>query len=243
MFHRYGSSLHYFGGGAGSASFRPEPCVFTSAGVFRNAAIVLIAEWESRLGVRHGWQPLHGPHIATRTDGNVILELDWRPAFDVYRDVVEPDADCDLEDGCFSEVACAYPFGIQRDGIEDVVRDPVQVRDDGALVCVGEVPENTVLNILKGEPAALVAAAAQAARESRPAQSRPARQGLVADCVSRVRYLGDLFGEELHAVRDTITATGAPEPVGMLTLGEISSYGEGFVEFFNKTIVSGVLHE
>jgi len=31
--------------------------------------------------------------------------------------------------------------------------------------------------------------------------------------------------------------------MGMLTLGEISSYGEEFLEFFNKTIVVGILYE
>jgi len=31
-------------------------------------------------------------------------------------------------------------------------------------------------------------------------------------------------------------------PEGILSLGEISSYGDGYIEFFNKTIVVGVLY-
>ena len=49
--------------------------------------------------------------------------------------------------------------------------------------------------------------------------------------------------KELAKVEHRIqNAHSALVPEGILSLGEISSYGDGYIEFFNKTIVVGVLY-
>ena len=65
----------------------------------------------------------------------------------------------------------------------------------------------------------------------------------VVDCITRPSALGDRFSEELHAISDQLSI-GSPEqePFGILSLGEISSYGDGLLEFFNRTIVVGTFH-
>jgi len=197
--------------------------------------------------VRHGWRELKGPFVATRSDRNTIIQLNWRNAFDVYRSTVEADAGVTITTENFFRVASGYPFGIRKEGQEVLVRDPVAVGPGGSLVCVGDVPENAALSILKGEPRLLVSAAGQAAREALldggdPA--RPVRHCLLADCVSRSLFLGERFSEELDEIADGLGggAEGC-QPVGMLTLGEISSHGEGYLEFFNKTSVVAVVHD
>ena len=63
------------------------------------------------------------------------------------------------------------------------------------------------------------------------------------DCISRVLFLGDDFSKELEAVQNEIKISGEEFVFsGALTLGEISSYGENRLEFFNKTIVMGMMH-
>ena len=241
---RVGNRVNYIGGGAGSMSFVQEPCVFTKEGVFQDAAVVAFVSQRSRIGVRHGWKNIDGPVVATRTDGNVIQELNWKAAFDVYSDTIAPFIEAPLSRENFAQVAGSFPFGIHREGHEDVVRDPVAVGEDGELICVGEVPENAVLNILRGEPDALIEAAAQSAQDCLAGEPVNANSALVVDCVSRTLFLGERFEEELAAVREPLTAVHAKLPLwGMLSLGEISSYGEGSVEFLNKTIVTAVLHD
>lgn len=243
LFSRLGNSVHYFGGGAGSLSLEQGPCVFTNEGIFQDAAVVSFVKLQSQLGVRHGWKQLVGPLVATKTDHNVIVELNWRNAFDVYRETVERDAESMLTRDNFFSIAKGYPFGIYREGEEDIVRDPISVTEAGELVCVGEVPENTVLNILKGERESLIEAAGQSARESHGPPNRTLRHRLVADCISRALFLEADFERELSTVMDGGETAGLPVPEGVLTLGEISSYGRGFIEFFNKTIVTGGFYE
>jgi hypothetical protein len=243
MFNRLGNSVSYFGGGAGSLTLQQEPCVFTPSGVFQDAAIVTFVPRQISLGVQHGWQKIAGPVMATKTRQNVIVELNWRNAFEVYQEVVEADSGATLTTEAFFDTAKGYPFGIYKEGSEEIVRDPIIATDAGELVCVGEVPENAPLNILKGNKPELVQAAAQAAdHREQLGGSRP-QQSLIIDCISRVLFLEEDFSEELAAVKQGLLASGdQTAPVGALTLGEISSDGNGFLEFYNKTIVIGMLY-
>lgn len=244
LYNNLGNSVRYIGGGAGSLSLQQQPCVFTREGCFQDAAVILFSPWEIQLGVQHGWQRLKGPLPATRTENNTIVELNWRNAFEVYKEAVEPDSLQVITADNFFEIAKGYPFGIFREGQEDIVRDPIVVNESCDLVCVGEVPENATLYILRGDKNSLVQAAHRAAMEARQGIPEQFQDCLVVDCISRVLFLEEQFSEELTALREQLLNINDSVALeGVLTLGEISSYGDGFLEFFNKTIVVGAFYK
>ena len=239
LYGTYGDTINYMGGGAGSLSLQQQPCVFNQDGVFQDAALVAFIPAKSTLGIKHGWQKIVEPIMATGTDKNIITELNWDNAFDIYKDVVEASSGQSFAQHDFFDLAKGYPFGINKEGVEVIVRDPIMVNEAGELVCVGEVPQNTSLAILKGEKKALINAAEEAARTCKQATSSANNDYMVFDCISRVLFLEDDFNAELQAVK---AGLGNPQGItGALTLGEISSYGEGYIEFFNKTIVVGAI--
>lgn len=234
LYGRLGANVAYFGGGAGSLSLKQAPAILTPDGVLQDAAVVLPIKGKANLGVHHGWQRLAGPLVASRTEKNVIMELNWRNAFDVYRETVEPAICQNLGAENFFDHAKGFPFGMSRDGCEDIVRDPITVTEDGYLVCVGDVAQHSMLYILSGQPNDLITAAAKAGRACPTA--RPG-QFMLIDCISRNLFLAEQFAEELMAVK---RGNALPEETmleGALTLGEISSIGGGYLEFLNKTIV------
>lgn len=253
LFHELGNAVNFIGGGAGSLSLVQQPCLFCSEGIFQDAAIVCLLKYDVKLGVKHGWQQLEGPIVATKTDGNKVIELNWQAAFEVYKNIVEDDANKSLDSDQaislnadnFFGIAKGYPFGIYQEGQEDIVRDPIAVNEKGELICVGDVPENTVLNILKGDANKLIESAEIAVESTIDLQndSERLRHTLVVDCISRTLFLEDTFSKELEVVNHRVKSTRAEvTPQGILSLGEISSYGEGTLEFFNKTIVIGTLY-
>jgi len=244
IFNCLSNSVNYFGGGAGSLTLKQEPCLFTSEGFVQDAAIVTFIELESNLGVRHGWERIMGPIVATKARKNVITELNWKNAFQVYRQAVERNSGKKLTAENFFDIAKGYPLGIHKEGMEDIVRDPFAVNEMGEITCAGEIPENTFLSILKGKKASLIQAAGQAADDCLHIGVGTIRQSFIVDCISRVIYLEKDFAKELETVNHKIhSVDDRHTPSGILTLGEISSYGEGFLEFFNKTIVVGILYE
>ena len=240
LYGHYGSNLSYFGCGAGSLSLEQMPCVFNENGIYQDAAVGILVKSNIALGVRHGWARVTGPLIATKTERNVIHQINWQNAFEVYQSIVEDHGKQSITRDNFFEISKAYPFGILKDDTEYVVRDPIAVNDQGGLVCVGDVTENTVLDVLHGHQEDLVEAAKSAAQAVIGQLGNP-RQAYISDCISRVLFLEDNYSKELEAVVETLHQNGRNIPVeGALTLGEISSFGDGYLQIFNKTIVIGL---
>jgi hypothetical protein len=238
LFNVFGLELNYLGGGAGSLSFVQRPCLFTRQGMVEDAGQLVMMKRALGVGVAHGWKSIQGPFKVTSVDRNVVKELDWRPAFDVYREVVESHSGQTFTDANFFDIAKGYPFGINKLDSEKIVRDPLQKQDDGSMICVGEVPSECYVDILTGERDSLIEAACLARQRSLdalPAGLVP-RTALFIDCISRVLFLENEFDQELNAVQEA----GMPL-IGALTLGEIANNGRDYLEFYNKTAVFGHL--
>lgn len=236
VYGKYWNTISYVGAGCGSLSLEQTPCLFTNEGVFQDAALLLVSSKTASLGVKHGWEKIKGPYIANQTDGNTILELNWKPAFETYKEIVEADSGLQFSKDNFFEISKAYPFGIAREGMEDLVRDPITLDKEGGLVCVGNVSKNVVLNILKGEKSNLIESAKVAAEK---ALACPSPSDIfIVDCISRVLYLEADFDKELKEVKRAMDDREIEFALeGVLSLGEISSNNDGYLELYNKTIV------
>lgn len=235
LYEQYWNKVDYIGAGCGSLSLKQTPCVFDNTGIYQDSALILLTSRQMKLGVKHGWQKIAGPFVANKTDGNKIYELNWRPAYEVYKEVVEAHAQVDLDSSDFFSISKGFPFGIYKEGKEDIVRDPIAKEDDLSLVCVGNISQNVALNILCGQNDKLVASASEAAKE---AVSESMQDILIVDCISRVLYLENAFEDELNAVKEVFKNTDPPlQTEGVLSIGEISSSKEGYLELYNKTIV------
>ena len=103
---------------------------------------------------------------------------------------------------------------------------------------MGEVTVNSVVNIINGEKSDLISGAEQAEMDEN--QDTDIKDMLVIDCISRSLFQDNEFSNELDSISRVIKEKKVGIPLeGILSLGEISSYGDGYLEFFNKTIVVG----
>lgn len=240
LYENYGMQTNYFGGGAGSLTLQQKPCVFNNGGFFQDAAVVCITKRTLSIGVRHGWNKVDGPFIVTKASGNVIKEINWKTPFEIYKSVVEAHSGKIFTEDNFFDIAKGYPFGIVKDNAECVVRDPLSVNEHGELICVGELEDNTLVDILHGNENSLIEAAKKATEDSVNLSEKPSK-AIIIDCISRILFLEDNFNKELDVISNTLKNK-YPEIsiAGALTLGEISSNGDGFLEFYNKTVVVGL---
>ncbi|MEO1451171.1 MAG: FIST N-terminal domain-containing protein, partial [Bacteroidota bacterium] len=196
LFFVLGLEVNYLGGGAGSLDFeKRDPCLFSNQGMLSNHALLSLLPIQSGVGVKHGYKSISGPYQVTESEGNVIKTLDWEPAFEVYKRVIEHTSGLRFGADNFFDIAKGFPFGIKKMGEEVVVRDPIVAQEDGSLVCVGWVPDDAFVDILEGKVASLVQAAQQAMLDGIEAldNEEGPRTHIFIDCISRVLFMEEEF--------------------------------------------------
>jgi hypothetical protein len=232
-----GLEFNYIGGGAGSLSLKQRPCLITNQGLKQDCVIITGVEMESGIGVKHGWETISGPYKVTSAEKTVIKELDFRPAFEVYKEVVEKHSGASISKDNFFEIAKAYPFGINKIDTEKIVRDPLLVGENNSLICVGEVETGSFVDILTGDKNSLIQAAGEALKIATENKKGSLENFIFfVDCISRVLFLEDDFTLELEEIHSKYNKL----PLfGVTSIGEIANNGKDYLEFYNKTSVIG----
>ena len=161
VYQYWGASTTTVGCGAGSLDFIQKPCIISPQGLLRDATLIAVVNKECGLGVNHGWETFAGPFLVTQGDNNSICTLNYMPALEVYKKTIEENSDVRFANQAFFDIAKTFPFGIASIDGDLLVRDPVSLQGD-SLVCVGEVPQNSSVYLLRGKPELLVESAGDA---------------------------------------------------------------------------------
>ena len=223
-------STNFFGGGAGSLASSDRRCIVSNQGLKSDAAVVLHFGSESGIGVAHGWKPASKIFRVTAAEGNIVHELDYRPALEVYTELVKTEFSATVDPADLIGTASMFPLGIRRIGGSLIVRDPIAVTETGGLICVGEFDNDSFVYLLTSDIQTLLNASLEATQLA--VNDLPAKAGfkVVFDCISRFLLMQKDFDSEL-----TLLAQDGVPVAGVLSIGEIASNNQGCLEFYNKT--------
>ena len=226
-----GDAVTYLGVNAGSESFQPLPCLFDgNRRIGGGLLCLLLPALEAALA--HGYQSPAETISVTASVGNRVTHIDWQPAFDVYRAQVKQHYGIELDRDNFYQYAVHFPFGIALATGETLVRIPVSVEPNGAIRCVGEVPEYALLTLLQGPAAGSAEAVDKIARRLGYHPQPDIMLGFY--CAGRRMHLGEAAEQELESLAQKTGETIA----GALTLGEIGSLERGtYPHFHNGTLI------
>ncbi len=103
----------------------------------------------------------------------------------------------------------------------------------------GNIPQNSIINILKGEVNSLIKSSGVAVKELiEELETKQNQDVILFNCITRCLFLKDDFIKELdemknHMKKDSIL-------FGALTLGEISNNTNDYISFYNKSCIVGV---
>ena len=243
LYLRLADRVHYMGVNAGSETFQPMPCLFDTTQLVQNGVLVMLLQPHQGAILDHGYEVPEHMITATSTEGNRIMQIDWRPAFEVYQEMAREQYGIEVDSENFYQMGVHFPFGIVRANGVIVVRIPVALEEDGSLFCVGEVPANAMLTLLRA-PAVDSVHTLETIVKGLTELNGPldGRDMMLFYCAGRRLHLGvDAASAELQGLQQQ---SGAGRIGGALSLGEIGSTTQwGYPLFHNATLVASLWGE
>ena len=217
---------------------------FVSCGARAANDAVVLAQIFSKaplgVGVRHGHRPLSAPLRVTKAHGNLVEQIEGRPAWDVWREATRDAAKLQGIDVDALAAADETTFLLRFEaglaaGAEYKIRAPLSRTVEGAISFACGVPEGAVIRITESTPKDQIESAREAARRANAKLGgRPAAGAIVFDCICRNLILNAEFGS---AVRAMVEELGNVPLAGFETYGEIALDAGDMSGFHNTTSV------
>jgi len=170
------------------------------------------------IGIKHGWSPLGKMRCVTKSSGNNIIEIDNKPAVNLYEDYLAKDV-LELSKE-LQRVSIFYPIGIYLEGEgEYLLRNVISIKDDGSLVTQGDVPEDSKIRLMISTKDSCFAATMDSCQEAkRNLGNKKIKFVMVFDSALRFSLLNRQHIKELSIIKE---AFGADTPlIGIYTYGE-----------------------
>jgi hypothetical protein len=174
---------------------------------------------KSGCGSLGGWDPFGPERLITRSEGNVLQELDGRSALEIYRRYLGP-YEKDLPAS-----ALLFPLALRlADGEPSVVRTVLAIDDKRqTMTFAGDMPAGAYARFMKANFDRLVGGATRAATLSREALGAECSEfALLISCVGRKMVLKQKVEEEVEGVRRVLGDTA--DLAGFYSYGEISPF-------------------
>lgn len=190
-------------------------------------------------GSKGGWD-LFGPErLITRSQGNVLYELNRKPALQLYKDYLGQ-----LASG-LPGTALHFPLAIrhtQQDS-KRLVRTILAIDETAqSLTFAGDMPEGAYAQFMRANFDRLIQGASDAATLAAAPDSKSSPTLSIAiSCVGRRIVLGERTEEEVEAVFDMLPKGAAQ--IGFYSYGEISPYATGHCDLHNQTMTLTTISE
>ena len=207
-------------GGLAGDGTRFQHTLVWADGAPAEGRVVVLGLYGAHLRVGYGslggWDPFGPERLITRSEGNVLYELDEQPALALYKQYLGEHA------AGLPAAGLLFPLSVRSArGGGDVVRTILSVDEAGqSLTFAGDVPTGDFARLMKANFDRLVDGAHGAAQRSHAALDAGAAElALLISCVGRKLVLQQRTEEELEAVREVLGPQAAL--TGFYSYGEI----------------------
>lgn len=198
-------------------------------------AVAALGFYGSRLHVGYasfgGWDPFGPERLITRSQRNILFELDGKSALSLYKKYLGHHAEG------LPSTGLLFPLSIRtKEGDRGVVRTILSINeDDQSIIFAGDVPEGAYGRLMKANFDRLIDGAIKAAKLSLDIIGTSPELAILISCVGRKLILKQRVEEELEGVQDILgTKTTL---AGFYSYGEICPFEKGAsCELHNQTM-------
>ncbi len=164
-----------------------------------------------------GWTPFGTERIVTKSDANVLYELDGKPALDLYKTFLGDKA------AELPASALLFPLSINNPDAPDghLVRTILTIDEEKkSMTFAGDIPEGSTVRLMKSNLNDLVDGAERAAEISNDILGAKAELAILVSCVGRKLMMGQRVEDETEIIREVL---GDAVPMtGFYSYGELA---------------------
>ncbi|MDX6556597.1 MAG: hypothetical protein QOD86_2792 [Miltoncostaeaceae bacterium] len=187
-------------------------------------------------GSRGGWDHFGIERRITRSAGNVLYELDGRPALALYKSYLG-----ELASG-LPATGLLFPLALRGEDGGQVVRTILAVDEaTQSMTFAGDMPEGVPAQLMMGTVDRLVAGAAEAAAGAGDEPGDGPTLAIAVSCVGRRLLMDERIEEETVATLEMLPRGAAQ--VGFYSYGELSPGATGFCDLHNQTMTITTIRE
>ena len=188
----------------------PENNMLVAVGLYGDALSV-------GFGSMGGWDAFGPKRLVTKSEGNILYELDGKNALELYKKYLGNQADN------LPGSALLFPLALHKEHIHEyLVRTVLDVNEvDSSMVFAGDIPEGSLVQLMKTTFDRLIDGASVAAEQGVSSlNSEEAEFALLISCVGRKLVLGPRIEEEIEACASVFSSRTAL--AGFYSHGEFS---------------------
>jgi hypothetical protein len=190
-------------------------------------------------GSKGGWDKFGPERVVTKSEGNVLFELDGKPALALYKEYLG-----DRASG-LPATGLLFPLAIratQKD--EKSLTRTILAVDEAkqTMTFAGDIPQGSYAQLMKANFERLIGGATDAATAAmNDGGAAGPTLAIAISCVGRRLVLGERAEEELEATLGALPKD--TTQIGFYSYGELSPYGAGNCDLHNQTMTLTLLSE
>lgn len=235
-----------YGGMAGDDLKYEDTFSFTNNWITKNGVVALVIN-NDKIKVRgkcvSGWEGMGAKHQITKSKGNILYEIDGKPALEVYKNYFQFHThfkkDLLENNEFFESITGQYPLIINRSGDYSIMRSPL-VSDfkNNAIVLAGSVIEGEFFQFGIAPDFELLEKTTESFKYLKK-EMPIIDAALMINCKGRHTALGPEISEEIEAIHHLWQVP----TIGFFSYGEIGNVEDGPCEFHNVTCTLATLTE
>ena len=191
-----------------------------------------------KVGCQAGWEEFGASRVVTKSVGNVVYEIDNKPAIELYERYLGEY----IKD--LPSSGLLFPLSVKSDihDKHEVIRVMMAINEDKSIVFVGDVPQGSQVRLMKTNIDNLIDGAALVAQNIEPHNEKRSLS-LVVSCIGRRNVLKQLVDEEISVVQDILTKKS--QVVGFYSYGEIAPFSDDLLncKLHNQTMTITTIYE
>ncbi|GGX24163.1 FIST signal transduction protein [Aquimarina muelleri] len=208
----------------------------------KEGEVILIAFYGESLEISFaqygGWTPFGPERIVTKSDQNILYELDNLPALDLYKKYLGDKA------AELPQSALLYPLSVKsKNKKEPIVRTILTIDEQtNTMTLAGDVPEGSVVQLMMANIDHIVDGALKAAEIGMKNRKNKPELAVLVSCIGRKLVMDQRVEEEIEEVIEVIGTQAVVN--GFYSYGELAPFtGNINCELHNQTMTLTLFSE